>query len=304
MVAMSAACRLPPRYSIKVEHCTVRAHDRATARKFARLTDELVPVLMAFQADLMPKSRVLEIWITDIRKREGYYNRLTHRIVLRAGSEEERVSLAHELVHALEGPVWATLPAVIQEGMAEWIAVQVAAENIAAERVERAIPLGTWLTRGLKIPTPTGSLRIVSGVGKPMPPNEALKIPHRWIRQAKVETYPALYALGFFLVDRIGIAHLRELAVRAAEEGLRRIPGEWLLDAAEVDPSPAGWQEWMDQLIDGESERRELRKRYKLDSWFGSSRESKRPVPRGPRIPHPAHSGSDDARPSSGRPSR
>lgn len=232
----------------------------------ARLADELVPALMAIQADLRPKPRLLEIWITDVRKYGGYYDSLHHRIVLRPVWEEERVALAHELVHALEGPVWGTLPAVIQEGMADWIAVQVAAENVAAQRVARAIRLASWLTHGMKIPTRSGAkIRIIASVGDPPPPQRALKIPHGWIRRANVNAYHALYAFGFFLVDRIGIAHLRDLSIRATEAGLGRIPGDWLLEAADVDPSPAGWREWIEQIMSAESDQRELRKRIGLD---------------------------------------
>ncbi|QDU66439.1 hypothetical protein [Engelhardtia mirabilis] len=161
------------------------------------------------------------------------------------GTDAERRNLiAHELVHALLGPSWQSLPTALEEGLATWVATQI--EPRSYQRVTKLlaaapdrmahIELGAVLA-GAPVALPDRALTLAIASASDASVEEILAYP------LGDELYPSgraaklrLYGVGLALVDTIvrrgGIGALHGLCLRAEAEGLARVPIDWIMEAA------------------------------------------------------------------------
>ena len=148
------------------------------------------------------------------------------RIEFQTDEEEAQLAfiIAHELVHwHVAGTVWDMVPLVIEEGMADYIALLLVPEW----RAEREQLL-------------RGRAREAQGVDW-----ESLfaitKGEVDWSKEPDSRRRESTYMLGYAMVDRAGIDVLQELCYRARNAGLARVPSEWLLESAGMGSSAAEW---------------------------------------------------------------
>jgi len=136
-------------------------------------------------------------------------------------------SVVHELVHALLGPDWDTLPAVVEEGLCDAMSIELAKDS------KRRLNLMLAATLGPDLADELGSQQV--GMEQLLEHDESLDL-----HDDGVDFAAYAYGLGYVLVSRIearhGLGHLHLLALRARQDGLRRIPASWLLEAADIDP--------------------------------------------------------------------
>jgi len=164
--------------------------------------------------------------------------------------DSARATLAHEIVHFWLGAEWERLPPVLEEGLAIHIAHEAVPEAALVERAELAIVLGTLLDGSVRITyeadgtgsrpasdrvTYTARARIQS---RDMPPlRTAFEVGDReLVRFSEPGTRAVLDAIGYVVVDRIGVDNLHALCVQAGVQGHSRIPSRWLWHAAGIDP--------------------------------------------------------------------
>ena len=197
----------------------------------------------------------------------------------RASVVEEQRILAHELVHYWIGPDWAPLPHFLEEGLADNVRDHVIPRGYSSEHLDRVLLLASVLRAGLVCDaegkalgltyqdaadhpgseitvclvdvreTPTA--RETLTVGKPLP--ASARIPHR---------YATMDGIGYLLVSRIGVQRLHALCLKAIAEGKRRLPPEWVLEAAGLpaDERSEAWTRAILQLY-GPAEQREFVRR-------------------------------------------
>lgn len=138
---------------------------------------------------------------------------------------EERSTLAHELVHWFARGPWASLPAGVEEGLAQLVADELVPEYAAAERTSRAILL---------------QLAARGDLG-PIDVDRALqKGPHGW-EDSPPLMVPLAGALGHAIVLRVGRERLRDLCERARAEGRAELDLEVLYAAAGVQRGTRWW---------------------------------------------------------------
>lgn len=260
------ACVSMPSERVETPYGTVCAEDLKEAKATASLLAELAPAVLAVDSSFRP--RPVEVWMLDQVGSEYLYGGFDSagRILLEIVPHFRRSSLAHELVHAFEGPEWASLPAVMQEGLADWVAARVAPEEGPALRANRAVSLASYVGSGLRIPVVMDDRREVCFILRVAFPealtvDEALRVPHNQIQSAGTGKFmQALYGLGLFLCSRIGLENLLDLSRRAERGGLDLIPPEWIYEAARLDPDPSTWAEAVQDFISGQEEQRVLRR--------------------------------------------
>lgn len=183
------------------------------------------------------------------------------RIYLREDDYQE--GLVHEMVHALLGESWDTLPQAVEEGLCERI----------EELVIESPYTGLWLALAsgrselslrFEYRTPEGGVAYSMGQMSFLEESDGEVDPDVPIVQlleqegyADLSTAQAgrLYGVGYFIAGRIvarhGIDGLNELCVRAAEAGEATVPSRWLLDAAGIIDGPQ-----LQMLLDEELEAR------------------------------------------------
>ena len=264
----------PPRLSVESGHGIVRADNQAPGRMVAELLDELAPQVRARIPDT--RSEPVEVWV---QKRLAVYRGWPvdsqvpaftvegdGRIHLLEGDEIElSAALSHELVHALLGPSWRTLPPVAEEGLADWIQERLnrpVASSLRADHLAKAsaavggLDFGVWslarTQRGRRLATIQFPQSITGA--EPLDPERALDVgdadngslfqPY----QVAVSD-PRLYGIGYLVVSRIidrhGMGRLHQLCLEAADEGLDAVPAQWLLEASALQSGPSIWRRIM-----------------------------------------------------------
>lgn len=161
--------------------------------------------------------------------------------------------LAHELVHYWLGGEWSALPPVLEEGLAIHLAHQAVPEAAAGERGELALVLGTLLDGSV---TFTGPGVAQGTAGRKLTSDRTRYTLHARIdardlpelrdtfsveaddlaRSAAPGERAVLDALGYVVVQRIGVSRLHQLCVQAGLLGHDRIPSEWIWGASRIDP--------------------------------------------------------------------
>lgn len=186
-------------------------------------------------------------WRGDLAQREQAWIELA----LGGDPEEQRFLLGHELTHALLDPTWQALPQVVEEGLADHAGEQASPTCGASRRLAHAIRLCSWTGPGLQIvragrPAETLCARLdLESLPEPL---AMLELDGRSYHDVKpAENRELLYALGYLIVERIGVAKLRELCVAA---GKRRLGPAELFDAAQLDPhDKRSWTTAIEALV-------------------------------------------------------
>lgn len=137
-----------------------------------------------------------------------------------------RWMLAHEIVHVLIPEDLQLLPIGLQEGLADYVASQIAPEFGA----ERAKQLQDTLESGYR-----------TGLG--LTPSEAFALSKQGLLDIRDPAqHQLVYALGYAVVSRIGIERLRQFCREAQVEGRTRINIPLLCAHAGLnDTTLAGW---------------------------------------------------------------
>lgn len=264
LVALVGGCTsfggTPPAVAIETRLGTVRADDSATAREAADAYLELAATLADLAPDL--QTPAVDVWVQDqVRSASlarSYSDRLggltlshgsggAYRIEVERDRLEEHLS--HELVHAMLGPSWATLPAALEEGLCDSLSMDV------TDRSTRRLSLLAGAAR-LEVLDATFLFRVRQDGGEwedrsydalveytPDRPDtsdlglgEILAL--RDLHGGRIADTARIYAVGFTVVqlvrERVGVAGLHDLCVRAGAQGLRSVPAAWILTAAGV----------------------------------------------------------------------
>jgi hypothetical protein len=200
-------------------------------------------------------------WLGDPGKREEAWIELS----LNADADEQLFLLGHELAHALFDATWQLLPQIVEEGLADHAGQAASPACGAARRLAHAIRLCSWTGPGLAI---TEQGRVVQTLYARLEP-ESLPEPARMLEldgRSYHDVKPAenrelLYAFGYLIVERIGVARLREMCAAAKAAGRAKLAPEELLAAARLDPRERkSWTSAIEALV-GEPELAALRKR-------------------------------------------
>jgi len=282
LLLLGACTSLPDVREVAV-HGVVMAPDRESATRTARIWDDVAPRLAALDAGLVV--RPVEVWLFDRVDDENVYGGFDEgnaRVLLDVERRHPEITLAHELVHAYEPPSWARLPAVVREGLADWLASRAVPGTAAEMRASRAVSLASYAVGGLPVPVEEDGHVRIARMGVPveteLTPLEALRIPHGRIRSAgDGRTLKALYGMGLLIATRAGLDRLTALSREAQEQGRDVVPPESILEAARLDPDPATWLPAIEGLVAEPEQQAAVRRVLRLAA-----------VPPGDRVPIPA----------------
>jgi len=275
LIALLPGClATAPKLVVQASHGVVRADSVGQARTVAGLLDALAPRVRALLPDT--KDDEVEIWV---QRELSLYTHWSvdqdvpaftlegkRRIHLAENSYRELSSaLAHELVHALLGKGWESLPPVAEEGLADWVQEALHPELSASMRADHlskasaafgGMRFGLWCSRSIQ-----GGRQLASFTFPgPIDGQELITDPERaidagttpsgklsgWRPYEVSVTDPRLYGIGYLTVaraiERVGLDGLYDLCRRASGQGLGRVPGAWLLEAAELSREPDHWR--------------------------------------------------------------
>jgi len=231
------------------------------------MVDEIQPRVVT----LLPDSRDenLDVWIqeepmlyrflaSNYEEADGFWAETPGRIHLRRDAGDLKRTLTHELAHATLGPSWRCLPGTIEEGLCDFVSVELCPESAAAMRAGRLSAAsfaigGLELELSLAYPTDSAgtdySARILlqSGGPEPLDPMQVFDV-RAGLSTTSLDATDkkAFYGLSYILVDRIadrhGIEELHRMCLRAEREGHETIPASWLLKASGLDSNPETWR--------------------------------------------------------------
>jgi hypothetical protein len=271
VIALAGGCAAsggtPPAVAIETRLGTVRAGDSATARVAADAYLEFADALASLAPDL--RTPGVDVWVQDrIRVSAGSIRSTSANhfggITLSRGAEgayrievskQSRLgdgfkgTLAHELVHAMLGPSWDTLPAAVEEGLCDSLSTMVTDRSgrrmallATAARWKKLGATCLFRSRGDDGEWADFYYRAGVEIGPDTPGTSDLKvgeiIARRDIHSGHAVDRKHIYAVGFTLVllarERVGITGLHDLCVRARAQGLGTIPADWILSATGV----------------------------------------------------------------------
>ena len=264
--ALAAGCLAPPPpIVVETPFGDVRAETRDTAIEIAELLLRLAPEVQAHLPGSQDRS--IDVWVQDELRVYRHKNRPesvrgftlladefdARRIHLQADRNAPWY-LAHELVHALIGTSWSTLPGILEEGLADVIACEVNAEHrghIRAHRLLNASAFTNGIELELAYRVPAGDVAsdglelrrsMLLRITEPVAVGRAREIltmsrsqlHHRW-----PDIPESYYGIAWLIVsrihERVGLEALHDLCRRAEAEGHSLVPIDWLFDAAELD---------------------------------------------------------------------
>jgi hypothetical protein len=189
-------------------------------------------------------------WLGDPGRREQAW------IELALGSDPDELAflLGHELSHALFDETWQTLPQIVEEGLADHAGEVASPACGARRRLIHAIRLCSWTGPGLEVREPGRAPRTIFARLEPesLPePARMLELDGRSYHDVKpAENRELLYAFGYLIVERIGVARLRELCVEARAAGKQKLAPAELLEAARLDPrEKRSWTAAIEALV-------------------------------------------------------
>ncbi|RKY19147.1 MAG: hypothetical protein DRQ55_11430 [Planctomycetota bacterium] len=254
------ACRSgPPQVAVDTPYGRARADSIEQAQAVAQLLARHGPRVRALLPDTLAVDP--EVWLDDFSRDERLAERPEvvglstpgqGRIRIRAdrlGRDADFV-LVHELVHALLGPGWAPLPALVKEGLCDAVAgrlVPAAAPNVRALRLFEAATLDTGLALELSWfgPGDVDRKRVTipitrKGHGVPW---EQLGRPGAGVHldDQRTQLYGAGWLLTERVLERVGFDGLYALCARASAEGLDPVPMTWLREAGGLARGTDAW---------------------------------------------------------------
>jgi hypothetical protein len=290
LLALSCACTTarPPDLPMitAAKYGSVHGTSLDRTQDVARILDGLAPRVPGLVPGCV--ERVVDLRLVEKMQHESWGG-ATYTVddvrwmELPEGDDDPRLAatMAHELVHYLLGPDWSTLPGVLEEGLCDNVAHTLVPSAAALERAKYAIVLGTMLDGSYGFAGPrligTGSTATFGDelmaytVRAPLD-RTALPSFDDALRYDSSDLEPiqkqgvrgVLDALGYLLVNRIGIDSLYGLCLRARQQRLEKVPPEWLFLAAGLhDADHAQWRAAIDGLF-GPAERVALLKNESL----------------------------------------
>ncbi|HUR28794.1 MAG TPA: hypothetical protein VM509_11450 [Planctomycetota bacterium] len=206
-------CATPPEFESRVAFGSARSDDLELAVQLAQTGNELAPRICEL---LHVEPAPFVIWhVPDVPAAEFLVERgptgqiLSRRIDIGdvGARRQMRFLIGHELVHWYARGVWDRLPHAVEEGLADELGLRFS-EDLRLLR-------GTELAVALASVTPERRARV-------------LAVNERSWKSASAELRFDAYAVGFEMVQRIGVDGLRALCERAEDEGLERVPVAWL----------------------------------------------------------------------------
>lgn len=255
-------CAAPaPRVEVFHALGSVRADDLASAQRFSQLVTGLQPRISEVVPDTASKST--EVWVQDrLQHRVGQSapldvkgftlissDKQRGRIHMRSDADYPHWFLSHELVHALLGPTWDTIPAVIEEGLCDVVAAELHDDVAGRIRALRAIEASLFFGKMQVViehrgNTP-GNRRRETEIwfhydrgAFPESLEDVLAPPTLDLQRRPRNMGDALYGLGFLVAERIhrqsGLDGLNALCRQAHAAGLDAVPVERLLEAADL----------------------------------------------------------------------
>jgi hypothetical protein len=268
----SASCQaLPPPERADAREGIVRAGSAEEARDVADALDALLPAVLSELPDA--HARRLEVWVqrepamyrfppsSTYNEADGFFSDRLSRIHLRAGADDVRRTLAHELVHASLGASWRELPGTIEEGLCDVVATRLCPTSAPRLRAGRllaaALALGGFDVEAPSSDDPPAAdvdteVRYVQHVFSPasrVDPIDPLDV-FRSHAGRSTEAIPgdlkkALYGLAYLvaerIVDRRGLEGFHALVSGSRGRDRERCI-EGLLGAAELTRDPQDWR--------------------------------------------------------------
>jgi hypothetical protein len=260
----------PPRLHVETGHGVVRSDHESPGRTTAILLEALVPEVRSRIPDT--RAQPLEIWVQEQlsvfrgwsvdEQVPAFTIEGEGRIHIQEGDRVElSAALSHELVHALLGPSWKTLPPVAEEGLADWMQEQLnrpVLGSLRADHLAKAsaavggLEFGIWSRQrrrhGLPLATMTfpqpfegeEPLNLRTALDPEESDSNGLFRPYQ-VAVTDARLYGVGYLVMSMLIEEIGTEGLHDLCVLAAEQDLESVPSAWLLDAAGLDTNPASW---------------------------------------------------------------
>ncbi len=237
------------------EFGVVRAATSERAAETSELLADLVPRIAALIPGACPST--VEVWLQRelaIYRNEPFPDHVAGmteyaqgRIYLRDRDAELRLHLAHELVHLMLTNEWDALPAVLEEGLCDYVAFDIASDSRSPLRVWRLLEAGGvfgGIDATVEIRAPrhdsrrgrmeSHSLRLAAHGARQATMIDVLEMSDQEVFDRSTEQGgTGLYGVGYFVVGRIVMRHgyegLHRLCIAA---GGRRIPAATVLEAA------------------------------------------------------------------------
>ena len=283
-LALAGCQAVPPPYAASHRYGTVRAASLEDATRVAGWVEELVPKVRG----LLPETRSenFDVWVQeDLHYFRGqrlpehitgfvYATGSWRRIHLRSDAPFPKNALCHELVHALLTDRWRTLPAVIEEGLCDFVARTLVADGGERARARRLIDAARYLGEvrlaiAIQTEGEDGTLRrrrlrllfVDPPEGEELEPLEVLKLASRELgtwRRLSAYHYGFGYWLAERLLCRIGFDGLLALCASAerSESKDKIVPVRAVMKEAEL-PSQEFWRtETLEQI--GTAELRQI----------------------------------------------
>lgn len=161
-------------------------------------------------------------------------------IAVRRDNPDLQSTVAHELAHFYFRDAIASLPAMLQEGVCDHLAIRVFGPSITQTRkllfaatsylddfiIYVRGPSGRAALADLVEPAPSIHELFALEIGL----NEALHL------ELDPATAACMYGLGASIADRVGFEGLMELVHRSDTAGHPEVPASWILDAAGLSP--------------------------------------------------------------------
>jgi hypothetical protein len=213
LLAATAACRAaPPKFEYRGTHGIARSDCPGDARYLATTADALAHrVCERLDIELTPPFVIYHYFDSEAtgvlveRKKDRMVDRwiLIGEFALRY---QPRFTVAHELVHWYVCPPWDRLPHVVEEGLADFIAIEFDPRlgSVRVPELEHRIAEITAERR-----------------------TRTYAITNRTMERTPEDVKSDMYAVGFEIVRRLGLERLRELCERAEREALAEAPIEW-----------------------------------------------------------------------------
>ena len=256
---------------------TVRAASSEEAERGARWLDDYASRIL----ETLPgtRARSVEVWFQSRLRHAGggslpdemagFVNQSTGRVHVRSGGECPEQTVCHELVHALLDESWRALPAILEEGLCEYVSAQIVGGCATRQRANLLFGAVMYLTalgdaellarvdlaidrdRGGAPRSDQASVRFTPEMHVELELVEALAVSSQssdvFTGAAKIDAYH--YGCGAWLVerivDRVGFAGLYRLSLDALDAGLATASVEDVLRAADLGDS----ERWRSEAI-------------------------------------------------------
>jgi len=270
---------------------TVHALDQATAERVLAGCVAVAPAVLA--GPTSGPATPVEVYCVPVERCYGEGRNLTSGVPGQRQSQcieidigrefaWERFVIAHELAHYWLAPEWNVLPQILEEGLADMAGERADPQAGVCRRLFHGLRLVTWAGIGWPYVLEhdgrheAGMLHL----GKPEPglPDFGTMLELDGTNYHDVggeQNENLLYAVGYALVEQLGVPKLAQLCARARVEGLTQIPADWVLDAAGLSRTSGSMWAISGQRLIGDPEQRMLQDCLREEGPFHFGKESR-----------------------------